>query len=149
MKKIILVCTGNTCRSPMAEGILKKYLLDNKITDISVSSMGLSAYDGDWASANAIDALDEIGIDIKSHRSKRVLAKDIYEADRIYVMTLQHKNVIVETFNSKEIEEKIVVLNVPDPFGQSIERYRVCRDQMIEFFEKEINFLKGKKYAAN
>lgn len=142
MNKIIVICTGNTCRSPMAEGIIKKFLADNKIEDVTVSSMGLSAYDGDGASAYAVDALDEIGIDIRPHRSKRVMIKDIYEADRIYVMTLQHKNVILEACNDKEIEDKIVVVEVSDPFGQDINRYRACRNQMIAFFEKELNLLK-------
>lgn len=122
----------------MAEGIINKFLKDNKVQDVSVSSMGLSAYDGDGASANAIEVLDEIGIDIREHRSKRVMIKDIYEADRIYVMTLQHKNVILESCNDKEIENKIVVVDVPDPFGQDISRYRICRDYMLTFIENEL-----------
>lgn len=138
MNKILVICTGNTCRSPMAEGIINKIIADNKIEDVVVESMGLSAYDGDAASAYAIEALEEIGIDIKNHRSKRVMLQDIYDADCIYVMTLQHKNVIIEACNDCEIEKKIIVMEISDPFGQELDRYRQCRNQMMTYFEKEL-----------
>ncbi len=136
MRKIIVICTGNTCRSPMAEGVINKIIKDNNIDNIDVSSMGISAFDGDSASENAVEALKEIGIDIKNHRSKRVMLQDLIEADKIYVMTLQHKNVIVNTCN--EIGDKIKVLDINDPFGQELDKYRICRDKMLEYFKEEL-----------
>lgn len=135
INKILVVCTGNTCRSPMVEGIINKFIVDEQIGDVKVTSMGLSAYDGEVASQNAIDALKEIEIDISSHLSKRVMLQDIVEADTIYVMTLQHKNVISEAFPPSE--EKIIVMNISDPFGQNFEKYQQCRDNILEFFDKE------------
>lgn len=61
---ILIICTGNTCRSPMAEGILKSLLAEKKRTTISVSSMGTSAFDGESPTMNAIDAMKKVGIDI-------------------------------------------------------------------------------------
>lgn len=141
MNKIIVVCTGNTCRSPMAEGIINKIIQDNSVEDTTVSSMGLSAYDGEAASDYAVTALGEIGIDIKNHRSKRVMLQDLFEADCIYVMTLQHKNVILEACDNvtlPEVESKIIVMDIPDPFGQELDKYRKCRDEMLEFFNEEL-----------
>lgn len=133
---ILVICTGNTCRSPMAQGILQKLIDDNNIENTTVISMGLSAFDGDSASQNAVEALNEIDIDISGHRARSVMIDDINNADSIYVMTLQHKNVIVETV--ADSENKIIVMDIPDPFGQSYERYRNCRDLMIDFFNKEL-----------
>lgn len=137
MNNILVICTGNTCRSPMAEGIIKKIIADKKIDNISVKSMGLSAYDGDGPSNYAVEALSEIGIDIKDHRSKRVLVRDLEEADIIYVMTEQHKAVITDTL--PELEPKIIVMDISDPFGQSLDKYRECRDKMTLYFSKEIS----------
>lgn len=133
-KSFIVICTGNTCRSPMAEGLLKSWLSGHGITDITVRSMGLSAYDGDAASQYAIDAMAEMDIDINEHRTRCALKSDLMEAERIYVMTLQHKNVIVEA--CAELEPNIVVMDVPDPFGQNFTRYCECRDHIAKFFEE-------------
>ena len=135
INKILVVCTGNTCRSPMVEGIINKIIADEKIQDVKVTSMGLSAYDGEGATQYAIDVMKEIDIDISKHESKRVMLQDIVEADKIYVMTLQHQNVILEAF--PPAEEKIVVMNISDPFGLNHEKYQQCRDSMLEFFDKE------------
>lgn len=121
----------------MAEGVIKKIIAEKKINDLSVKSMGLSAYDGDGPSSYAVQAMEEIGVDIKGHRSKRVLVRDLEEADLIYVMTEQHKAVITDTL--PELEPKITVMDISDPFGQSLEKYRECRDKMLAYFDKEIS----------
>lgn len=136
MNKIVVVCTGNTCRSPIAEGIINAIIEEHKIADTSVTSRGLSASDGDAASENAILALEEIGIDIKKHRSNPVLTAELLEADCIYVMTEQHKNVIADAL--PEVLDKVIVMNISDPFSQDIERYRECRDEMLKYFTKEL-----------
>jgi protein-tyrosine-phosphatase len=137
MINILVICTGNTCRSPMAEGIIRKLAEEKGFTDISVSSMGLAAYYGDPPSSHSVAVMQEIGVDIASHCSKRVLLHDLEQADYIYVMTQQHKNVIVDAI--PEQEHKVKVLDIADPFGQSIERYRECRDAMLSFFSKELD----------
>ncbi|HHZ01170.1 MAG TPA: low molecular weight protein arginine phosphatase, partial [Tissierellia bacterium] len=67
---ILFVCTGNTCRSPMAEGLFKDMLRKNNIENIKVSSAGLSVFPGEHVNEKAIRALKEKGIDISSHRAR-------------------------------------------------------------------------------
>lgn len=135
MKNILVLCSKNTCRSPMAEGIIRK-IADEKKLDIQVKSLGLAPIDDVRPSDYAIQVLAQIGVDIKSHRSHQVIKSDLDEADIIYVMTPQHKNVIIDSY--PEFEDKIIIMNIPDTFGHPIERYIECRDKMISFFEGEL-----------
>lgn len=99
-RKILLVCTGNTCRSSIAEGILK-YKLEHTplgIRDFEVTSAGLSAFDGSPASDEAVRAMKERGIDISSHRAKSVTRDMVDTSDLILVMTLTHKRMVLDRF---------------------------------------------------
>lgn len=136
MYRILVVCAQNVCRSPMAEGIIQKIISDFGVSDIEVQSAGLSCYDGDPASEYAVEALEEIGIDIKGHRSHHVLISDIEEADSIYVMTEQHRDVIVDAV--PEAAEKIRIMDISDPFGQPLARYRLCCAQLVDYFKREL-----------
>lgn len=136
MNRILVLCTGNTCRSPMAKGIIEAIIEENGIADVAVESRGLSAGEGDAATKNAILALEEIGIDINKHRSGPVLKRELLDADCIYVMTEHHKNVVLDVL--PELETKLIVMDIPDPSGLSIDRYRECRDSMLKYFTDEL-----------
>lgn len=109
---ILLICTGNTCRSSMAEGFLKAMLndIDENNHNFNVMSAGISAMDGEYPSEHAIEALKEHDIDISDFRSKQVTESMIEEADLILTMTSSHKNMITsnipnannKTFTLKE-----------------------------------------------
>ncbi len=143
MKKVLTVCAANVCRSPMAEGILRHLMEKRGLPDIQVASMGLSVLEeGGGASVYAVEALDEIGIDISGHRSRKAISEELLEADRVYVMTDQHKDVILDAL--PELEPRVRVLEIPDPFHQGMEAYRSCRDAMLDYFERELDsFLEG------
>ena len=88
---LMVICTGNTCRSPMGEGILRQLLRERSREDVLVESAGLSAFEGDAPSEHAVEALEEIGIDISGHRSRRPSPAELSAASRIYVMTAAHR----------------------------------------------------------
>ena len=122
---ILFVCTGNTCRSPMAEG----YLKSKGIKGATVLSRGL-ACDGSPVSLNSKKAMAEAGIDISSHISRQITADDINKADKIICLSPSHKAVLL---SAGVPENKLYILGdgISDPFGGSIETYRRCRDEIF------------------
>ena len=127
----LFVCTGNTCRSPMAAACMRA-AMDQRGLDGQVFSAGLSA-DGSPATANAVAAMGEIGVDISNHRSAPLTIERCQQADRIAVMTPAHKAVLAGAGVSVE---KIIVLaedsgGIADPYGGDLECYRTTRDQLM------------------
>ena len=122
--KILFVCTGNTCRSPMAEAICNK-LSDKKIAD----SAGINAITGLSASVNSIEVCKEIGIDLSDFTSTWICDTNPAEYDLFAVMSESHKQMLITLGISPE---KINVLNISDPYGGDLETYRKCRDEIYE-----------------
>ena len=126
---IIFVCTGNTCRSPMAEGLFKKRL--PHISDITVSSRGLAASTGSPASENSVIAASELGADISGHKAAMLSLKDVEAADFIFTMTssqAQMLKTMVPQYADKiySVAEYSDCEDISDPYGGDIEKYRRC-----------------------
>ncbi len=119
----LVVCTGNTCRSPMAKAIVEAYQADGD----EVRSAGLSVT-GAAASVYAVLAMREIGIDLSFHKSQLITAEMVEWADEIGVMTPSHKVAVTSLFDVDP--DKVIVLGkgIPDPFGLSLVDYRHTRD---------------------
>ena len=142
MFRILLVCTGNTCRSPMAEFLLKtraeRDRLDHKIR---VLSAGLAAGRGK-ASREAIKVMQNRSIDLTSHEARQVLPEYIDAADIILTMTNNHKSLILSLF--PQAEGKVHTLcefagmegEVCDPFGGDDSVYETCARQLTELVER-------------
>ena len=130
MKKIMFICSGNTCRSPLAEGLFKKYLQENNITDVDVASAGVGAFPGDAVSINSILVAGNRGVDVSEHRARNVNPEHLITTDLFFCMSESHKAVLSRHCDS----EKIVVLNVPDPFGRPVEVYEECAKQLESQF---------------
>ncbi len=130
MKKIIFVCTGNTCRSPMAEG----YLKSKKRKNIEIISRGLAA-DGSEVSENSRLAMSELGIDISAHVSRQLTFADIDETAVFICMSSSHAD-ILEGLGIDKM--KIFVLGIGDPFGADLETYKACRDEIIDGIDEFI-----------
>ncbi|NMA68808.1 MAG: low molecular weight protein arginine phosphatase [Desulfitobacterium sp.] len=135
--KIVFVCTGNTCRSPMAEGLARKIFG----RAIEVESMGLAAWEGDEASPQAVIVMEEKGIDLSSHRARPIIPEVLTEADWIIPMTSSHEAQLKSAF--PELSSKIKPLgawskdgsqrDLKDPWGGSVEIYRDCALQIEKY----------------
>lgn len=129
-KKIMFICSGNTCRSPMAEGLFRKYLADNNIENIEVGSAGVSAFPGDAVSENSVIAARKRGVDISSHRARQINPEDILTVDLFVCMSQSHASALSGICG----EERLTVLGVSDPYMQSVDIYENCCRQIESKF---------------
>jgi len=132
-KLILFICTGNTCRSPMAEAFFNKLAQD---TDYYAASAGIYATEGQAVSQGAIDAVAAMGCDLSAHRSGPLRYEQLLEAEKIVCLTDNHKAFLLSTY--PELLEKTLSFSeltgksVQDPFGGNAQLYQRSADAITE-----------------
>src|SRR6185369_1908637 len=149
MKTFLFVCTGNICRSPMAEGLFRHATQSRN--DYRVISAGLGAVDGQPPSAYAVEAMKELGIDIGKQRSRMLTSDVVRQADFIFGMTHSHVDTVTllypqaaeKTFLLREFDETLDPFekDISDPIGGSYDVYVECRDQIEQGIASMLRFL--------
>ena len=142
MSVILVCCTANVCRSPMAAALLRQRLAAKKLdARYRVLSAGIWATEGAPASDNAIATMAERGIDIGDHRSRSLETEDVAGTDLILVMTREHARLIRHTWS--QYAWKVHLLSemtgkrrdVADPYRGSMDEYRACADVMSRYID--------------
>ena len=155
MKRILFVCTGNSCRSPMAEAIFRDILPADWRGRVEISSAGTAAWDGQPASPLAVEVLRDAGIDLSRHRA-RMLTRDMIEnADLIVAMEFYHRDTIGRIAPDAgrpililgELDEDRPSPDIDDPIGgdravyeQTSEELRGLLTRLIEYSADILGF---------
>lgn len=142
--KILFVCTGNTCRSPMAQA-LASHLAGKMDVTIEADSAGLMVIPGSKVSKYSVDAVTEYGIDISSHIPKAITSELLDNADLIITMTKAQKDLIIKSIpyyseKVKNLGEYSINGDITDPYGADFNTYKECalqiKDAIVSLYER-------------
>ena len=129
---ILFVCTGNTCRSPMAAGIMEKLCEENDL-DVNIKSAGIFAQEGAPATPEAVEAVKKYDIDISSHKAQPITQELIDKSDLILTMTEAHKMLLQGLAKDKTCticELADIDSEIEDPFGGDLADYKKTADDL-------------------
>jgi RpiB/LacA/LacB family sugar-phosphate isomerase len=149
MKTILFICTGNVCRSPMAEALFRHELRGRG--EFRVFSAGIGAMDGQPPTPHSVTAMRELGMDISGQRSRLLTAELVRQADFIFGMTRSHVDTIAllypqaaeKTFLLREFDETLESFekDISDPIGSPYDVYVHCRDQIEQGIASLLKFM--------
>ena len=155
--KIMFICTGNTCRSAMAHHLMEKKVKEKHL-NVQVYSCGIYANTGDGATDEAIEVMEEYGVDMKCHRATNIAKAPLEKMNLILCMTTGHKQIVMrmypdlkeKIFTLKEYAEKDKAIddkNIDDPWGYTLATYRACASQIDNCLEKILDSWVNSKFS--
>jgi protein-tyrosine-phosphatase len=137
MKRVLFVCSGNTCRSPLAAGIFNKLARNERVRDVRAESAGTTAMDGMRATPQAVSVAAKDGVNLNRHRSRHISDAVIDSADLVLTMTgRQWYDVTGHTDRDSvlklaDIDPEGDGEDIEDPFGGSLEEYQKVYDHIM------------------
>ena len=145
----VVVCTGNTCRSPMGEALLRQRFCNllkcdpGELEDrgVMVMSAGVAAMPGSRASAESVEVMSSMGIDITDHAAQPVTDRLVRHADLILTMTNGHRSALLSHWPQAANRTKLLCVDgkdVSDPIGGPLELYRRCAEQIDAALEQRV-----------
>jgi protein-tyrosine-phosphatase len=154
VKKILFVCTGNSCRSVMAQGLLRKILKEQGRDDVQILSAGVSTLGGLGATEETIEVMQRESVDVSGHISQPLTRDLVRSAEAIFCMEEFHKELILA--RSPDAARKVHLLrpfehadpdtdpNIPDPIGHPKQVYESCLMTIKEAVERVARWLEKK-----
>lgn len=149
---VLVVCTANICRSPMAEKLLQHALAAEKppLNGLRITSAGVAAGPGQPATDHSVSAVKKVGLDLSKHQSTPLTQAMLDDALAVYCMTETHRALIELQFervpaNLHLFREFVVDSReheIPDPYGQNYTSYVACRDSMVEAIPSLVRHLR-------
>ncbi len=149
---VVMICTANICRSPMAAGLLTHALAaqPEPLKSLKVISAGVACRGGEAVSPHSVTTLRKVGVDISNHRSQPLTQDLVSNAVALFAMTETHRIVVGFQFAPKP--QSVFLLRdflpegssreIADPFGGTLAEYESCRDEMVEAIPSVVAFLK-------
>jgi len=148
---ILLVFTGNTCRSPMAEALCRKMIADRLGCDpsevgdrgVMIMSAGISAMMGARPTPEAVSVLSKLGLQLADHESQPLTSQLVQHADLIWTMTRSHRQAIVSQWPEASSRTSVLgdEMDIADPIGGPVEYYEKCAEQIQAALSKRLGEL--------
>lgn len=149
---ILIVCTANICRSPMAAALLRHFLAGQggPLSSLEIVSSGIAARTGDPATENSVTAMKKAGLDLSRHVSQPLTQKLLDDSLAVFCMTEAHRAMIQIHFERvpkhlylfRQFLPQPVDPEVDDPYGGPLSLYETCRDNLVEAVPSIVEFLK-------